>query len=70
MTTEGKLLTVRREEIVKEIYDIQVREKVYTLVKTWIDDVPVSEIVLNSQGYNITTPSTLEYLNEVIEESK
>ena len=68
--TANAIISTRVEEVKKVIYHIQIREKVYTLVKTWIDDVPVSEIVLNSMGYNITTPSTLEYLNEVIEESK
>jgi hypothetical protein len=68
--TANRLISTRVEEIKKVIYDIQVREKVYTLVKTWIDDALVSEIVLDSAGYNITTPSTLEYLYEVIEESK
>jgi hypothetical protein len=41
----------------------------YTLVKTWIDEKLESEIVLNEAGWNITTPSTLMYLKEVIEES-
>jgi hypothetical protein len=68
--TANALISTRVEEIKKVIYDIQIREKVYTLVKTWIDDTLVSEIVLNSAGYNITTPSALEYLYEVIEESK
>ena len=68
--TANRLISTRVEEIKKVIYHIQIREKVYTLVKTWIDDVLVSEIVLDSAGYNITTPSTLEYLYEVIEESK
>jgi len=68
--TANRLISTRVEEIKKVIYDIQIREKVYTLVKTCIDDALVSEIVLDSAGYNITTPSTLEYLYEVIEESK
>jgi len=68
--TANRLISTRVEEIKKVIYDIQIREKVYTLVKTWIDDALASEIVLDSAGYNITTPSTLEYLYEVIEESK
>jgi len=64
------VISTRVEEIKKVIYDIQVRKRNYTLVKTWIDEKLESEIVLDEDGWNITTPSTLMYLKEVIEESK
>ena len=64
------VLSVREKENKQVIYDIKVRERLYTLVKTWIDGKLDSEIVLNEAGWNITTPSTLIYLNEIIEESK
>lgn len=66
----GLVIAVREQEIKKVIYDVQISEKVYTLVKTWIDGELISEIVLNSAGYNITTPSIAEMLEEIIEESK
>jgi hypothetical protein len=64
------VLSVREKENKQVIYDIQVRQRVYTLVKTWIDEKLESEIVLDEAGWNITTPSTLMYLKQVIEESK
>jgi hypothetical protein len=64
------VLSVREKENKQVIYDIKVRERLYTLVKTWIDGKLDSEIVLNEAGWNITTPSTLICLNEIIEESK
>ena len=64
------VLSVRERENKQVIYDIKVRERLYTLVKTWIDGKLDSEIVLNKAGWNITTPSTLIHLNEIIEESK
>jgi hypothetical protein len=63
------VISTKVEEIKKVIYTIQVRQRVYTLVKTWIDEKLESEIVLNEAGWNITTPSTLIYLREVIEQS-
>jgi hypothetical protein len=66
----GMVLSVREKENKQVIYDIKVRERLYTLVKTWIDEKLDSEIVLNEAGWNITTPSTLMYLKQVIEESK
>ena len=64
------VISVREKENKQVIYDIKVRERLYTLVKTWIDGKLDSEIVLNEAGWNITTPSTLIHLNEIIEESK
>lgn len=64
------VISIKEEEVKKVVYTIQVRQKIFTLVKTWIDGLLVSEIALNSAGFNVTTPSTLQYLNEVIEQDK
>ena len=69
ITNTSVFLSMSIEEIKKVIYDFRVRGRKYSLVKVYIDEVPTQTIVLNEQGYNVTTPSTIQFLEELIDKS-
>lgn len=70
LTDASMVISIKEEEIKRVTYDFQIRKRKYSLVKVWIDDILQSTIALDDLGYNITTPSTVQFLEEIIEESK
>jgi hypothetical protein len=70
MTNASVFLSMRSEEIKKVIYDFDIRGRKYSLVRVYIDGVLTQKVALNELGYNISTPSTIQFLEEIIEESK
>ena len=69
ITNTSVFLSMSIEEIKKVIYDFRVQGRKCSLVKVYIDEALTQTIVLNEQGYNITTPSTIQFLEELIDKS-
>lgn len=70
VTNASVVVSIKEQEMKKIVFDININNRIYSLVRNIIDGVIVSEIALNSDGYNITSPLVVEMLNEIIEESK
>jgi hypothetical protein len=69
LTDANLFIKTEVEEIKRVTYHFEIRKKKYSLVKVWVDGILESKIALDSEGYNITTPSTVQFLEEIIEES-
>ena len=69
ITNTSVFLSMSIEEIKKVIYDFRVQGRKCSLVKVYIDEALTQTIVLNEHGYNITTPSTIQFLEELIDKS-
>jgi len=70
MTDNCTVLSIETEEIKKVTYRFDIRGRWYSLVEVSINGLPYSTHVLNETGFDITTPSTVIFLREIIEESK
>ena len=70
MTDNCTVLSIEVEEVKKVIYHFEIRKREYSLVKVYRDGILSNRLAYNAEGYNVTTPSTVQFLEEIIEESK
>lgn len=70
VTNANMVISVKEQEFKKVVFELSKDNKTFTLVKNFIDGKLTSEIVLNSQGWNITTPEIVKLANEIVELSK
>lgn len=70
VTNASVVISVKSQEFKKVVFELRNGNKTFTLVKNFIDGILNDEIVLNSEGWNITTPEIVKLANEIVELSK
>ena len=70
MTDNCTVLSIETENYKKVTYRFDIRNRWYSLVEVSINGLPYSTHVIDESGVDITTPSTIMFLKEIIEESK
>jgi hypothetical protein len=70
MTDNCAVLSIETENYKKITYRFDIRGRWYSLVEVSINGLPHSTHALNESGFDITTPSNVIFLREIIEKSK